>query len=277
MIPSCEETWDKNGTYSPRIYILEIKDKEKYGAGDPAIARLLVEREEVYERNPKDGSIESATIRITYTRIQGRRRSAGDHGYFDAAYWKGLNLVSLSSHSADKGAIFLDLDGLLGQRIGTFLMNEIVGWVKQWPEAEVRPIELLALQGYAKNKGRRNRFYEQFGIKFKYTDGSLEAGIAYPMRVAALTPVETWKENLAVIKMENFMIDVVRKSDDLKFELDNKILHIENLLKRIRRAEEHPIRWVRQEMWSRHRHWIIQGSVVTAVLAAIALQIKWMH
>jgi len=26
------------------------------------------------------------------------------------------------------------------QRIGTYLMNEIVVWAQQWPEAKVRPI-----------------------------------------------------------------------------------------------------------------------------------------
>lgn len=55
-----------------------------------------------------------------------------------------------------KGAVFLDLPGLDGQRIGTYLMNEIVQWVQQSPETTVNSIELLVGQAHGDNKAWRN-------------------------------------------------------------------------------------------------------------------------
>lgn len=48
------------------------------------------------------------------------------------------------------GELFLDPDELRGQRIGTYLMNEIVTWAQQWPEAPVRQqAEKIAITTYS--------------------------------------------------------------------------------------------------------------------------------
>src|SRR5690606_42007148 len=58
-----------------------------------------------------------------------------------------INTVTLTSTIAwSEGGVFLDLPGLAGQRIGTYLMNEIVRWVQQWPSATVASIKLDAGQ-----------------------------------------------------------------------------------------------------------------------------------
>lgn len=53
---------------------------------------------------------------------------------------------------------------LQGRRVGTWIMNEIIKWASQWPNAEVQPIRLRKDQAYPENKARRNKFYEKFGF-----------------------------------------------------------------------------------------------------------------
>ena len=63
-------------------------------------------------------------------------------------------------------------------RLGIYLMNEIVGWAKQWPDTPVREVTLLASDaGDPQNRLRRNRFYEGFGLEFDFTDKDKSAGI----------------------------------------------------------------------------------------------------
>ena len=89
----------------------------------------------------------------TYQRITAKfSYRDGGKGRFDGSYSRNFNSVSLTSTSMSKGAVFLDLPGLDGQRIGTYLMNEIVQWVQQWPETTVNSIELLAGQAHGDNK-----------------------------------------------------------------------------------------------------------------------------
>lgn len=56
------------------------------------------------------------------------------------------------------------------------MMNEIVKWAKQWPEANILKITLGEGDAYDENMERRNRFYEQFGIEFNYHDESRKTG-----------------------------------------------------------------------------------------------------
>ncbi|MBN0147646.1 hypothetical protein JTL51_32530, partial [Pseudomonas aeruginosa] len=125
------------------------------------------------------------------------------------SYSRHFNSVSLTSPSMSKGAVFLDLPGLDGQRIGTYLMNEIVQWVQQWPEANVNGIELLAGQAHGDNKARRNWFYEQFGLVFDYTDPEHREGRSRPMLAGALVKVETWRQNITEHRMLDYLAAVL--------------------------------------------------------------------
>jgi hypothetical protein len=106
--------------------------------------------------------------------------------------------VSLISADLSPGFVSLDLEGLKGLRIGTYLLNEIVCWAKQWPDATVDPLLLSVQQATPDNRDRRNRFYERFGVRFVYRTEDRFAGESLPMTAADLIPVESWKQNIRV-------------------------------------------------------------------------------
>ncbi|TJZ66691.1 hypothetical protein [Chitiniphilus eburneus] len=252
-LPSFDSGWRDGARIKPRICILEIKDRDKLD-GEP-IAWLFVEREETYRRDDRDGSVYEASIRLSYERIAPKhsyRMSGKGHfsGGFSRGYGDGSS-VSLTSESTSRGAVFLDLPGLEGQRVGTYLMNEIVQWVRQWPEATVRSVELLSGQAHGENKARRNRFYEQFGLKFDYRDPEQREGLSRPMLSEALTPVETWQSNIRECDVREYLGGVLYDRDRLGFELSQRERAIRNLSDEIKRAEAHPVRWALRQLWWR--------------------------
>lgn len=133
-----------------------------------------------------------------------------------------LNTINKTSHTFDAthkgnmengeilltgGAIDLCLsDYFKGQRIGTYLMNIIVQWAKNWPNANINQIKLLTFQAQPENKERRNKFYEQFNIKFNYVNTiTREDGTSLPMTASNLNPVVTWKENIKEYQIKDFI------------------------------------------------------------------------
>ncbi|WP_456304785.1 hypothetical protein, partial [Acetobacter fabarum] len=84
-------------------------------------------------------------------------------------------------------------------------MNKIVEWATHWPDAEINQIKLFAHQGRGENKLRRNRFYEQFGIRFDYKDNTHAEGIARPMQARSLTPWTQLPNNLCVMRLDEFL------------------------------------------------------------------------
>lgn len=144
-------------------------------------------------------------LRLHFRRIQPgcTDREAGQFE-FTASYVPLLCRISLTGAGAVPGAITIaDLGtDLKGQHIGTYLMNRMVRWAKQWPGAALNPITLLASDGRGPNRLRRNRFYEQFGIAFEYEDVEQRGGRSRPMLAAELREVDpksTWGVNIAEV------------------------------------------------------------------------------
>lgn len=245
-LPSFDSGWKAGQRTKPRIYVLEIRDRAKPD-GD-AIAWLLVERQEIYRRDERDDSIFEASIRLSYERIEPKHsRPTSGKGNFCGGYSRGFGdrapLVSLTSESTSKGAVFLDLPGLQGQRTGTYLMNEIVTWAQQWPDASVCPVELLDGQAHGENKVRRNRFYEQFGLKFDYRDPEHREGVSLPIPAKNLTPVDAWKVNLCERDLRDYLGEVLSENQRLKLELSMRDRAVKDLSGDIKRAEAQPVRW----------------------------------
>ncbi|MEM5389782.1 hypothetical protein VSR68_40575 [Paraburkholderia phymatum] len=166
----------KDRERSRAVLVLEIRDRNKTDRG--VIARLLVERETRYERYA-DGQLDMAHIELSYCMIGVPVGPASGQGAFRGCYSAVQNRVSATASDVwGHGFVTIDLPGLEGQRIGTYLMNEIVCWIRQWPDAYLNSIELLAGQAYGKNTARRNRFYEQFGFAFDYADPAHRAGMS---------------------------------------------------------------------------------------------------
>ena len=264
-LPSFDNGWREGQSVKPRILVLEIKDKDR--PDDKALGWVLVEREETYRRDPRDGTIYEASIRLSYQRITAKfSHRDGGKGRFDGSYSRNFNAVSLTSTSMSKGAVFLDLPGLDGQRIGTYLMNEIVQWVQQWPEATVNGIELLAGQGHGDNKARRNWFYEQFGLVFDYTDPEHREGRSRPMLAGALVKVETWKQNITEHRMLDYLAAVLYAEERATSELQARDRACAQLIAEQRRAEARPVRWALRRLYIHYDSTVLAGLVLTALV-----------
>ena len=264
-LPSFDNGWREGQSVKPRILVLEIKDKDR--PDDRALGWVLVEREETYRRDPRDGTIYEASIRLSYQRITAKfSHRDGGKGRFDGSYSRNFNAVSLTSTSMSKGAVFLDLPGLDGQRIGTYLMNEIVQWVQQWPEATVNGIELLAGQGHGDNKARRNWFYEQFGLVFDYTDPEHREGRSRPMLAGALVKVETWKQNITEHRMLDYLAAVLYAEERATSELQARDRACAQLIAEQRRAEARPVRWALRRLYIHYASTVLAGLVLTALV-----------
>lgn len=189
--------------------MLEVRGRE--GPDGPPIAWVFVEREETSKSY--EGVVYEASIRLNFEIIQPTHSfREGGKGYFTGSYSKsygGQPYVSLTSGVMQSGAVFLDLPGLEGNRIGTYLMNQIVLWTKQWPDASVNPIKLISSQARGENKQRRNRFYEQFGIEFDYSSSAQEEGVSRVMLAASLVEVDAWKANIAELNVRDYVGDIL--------------------------------------------------------------------
>lgn len=270
-LPSFDVGWQGDKRLKPRIYVLEVRARDQPD-GSP-IAWLLIERQEDLRRYERDGSIYEASIRISYERVDPKHgyRVPGK-GYFSGGYSRGFSgdpSVSLTSETTSKGAVFLDPQDLQGHRVGTYLMNEIVTWVRQWPDATVRSVELLEGQSHGENKARRNRFYEQFGLVFDYRDPDHREGLSRPMRAEALTPVETWKANMRELDAREFIGEVLYDHGRMKLQLEQRERGIESLTASLRRAESNPLRWALRRTWWRYSQTVLAAAVLGG-LAALA-------
>lgn len=237
---------------------------------------VLITAEEYY--NNYNSAVHAAEIRIHYQVLAPRRlRSAIKHSFvasFRQSHTGGD--VVLTAPLSGGRAVFLDPSNIRGSRIGTYLMNEIVGWAKQWPGADVSPIHLLTNQAHDNeefHKGRRNRFYEQFQIEFDYSDpNAKEAGVSKPMKAAALTQVDTWKENIVEIGVFNYLAQLLEQADSVATTLEDTIRARDNWAKRYKLAEANPGRWFVQALFNKYA-WLLGLIVMLAVAGTVGYRL----
>lgn len=259
MIEVLDSRLKQDGTWSkPRLQILEIYDRKLGKESGKPIAHLLLERLETIQLDERDGSVFDASINLRYQRILSgfdhRRRSNYQSGSFVGRYRKLYGRLSLTSRDVyGDGAVFLDLDGLDGQRIATYMLNEVVTWAKQWPDAEVKTITLNAGNASDDNKERRNRLYEQFNIVFDYDTGSDRcSGRSRPMRAGALTAADTWTYNIVERPLLDYIAELVEQRADAVTKLDSRDQSLEVLGDRYSQAVDHPIRWAARTVLARN-------------------------
>ncbi|MNV69444.1 hypothetical protein D3C71_1623550 [compost metagenome] len=143
-------------------------------------------------------------------------------------------------------------------------MNEIVLWVKQWPDAEVVPIMLSAVDATEANKARRNKFYENFNIQIAFSDDCHANGLARPMKAFQLTPHETWKANICIRDLPEYIGYLRQKDDALTLDASKKARQIEHLNTSLDRAEKNPVKWA-----ARHIGLKVRGLAMPLVLLGI--------
>jgi hypothetical protein len=206
-----------------------------------------------------------AHIELSYRMIGVPVGPASGQGEFRGCYSAVHNRVSVTaSHVWGHGIVTLDLPGLEGQRIGTYLMNEIVCWARQWPDADVNNIELLEGQAYGKNTARRNRFYEKFGFTFDYTDPEHRAGMSRAVKVRDLNAVESWKDTIAERRVFDFLMDRADSERIAQADTAQLSRSVHDLIAERKRAERHPIWWAVREVYSRHTNWILAAATIAS-------------
>lgn len=241
----------------PVLQVLEVYGRDSSKADRRPVAHLILEREQSTRLDERDGSVFEASIELRYQRILGkfdfRRGSIYQVGSFVGAYSKLHGRVSVTSGAVyGGGGVFLNLTGLDGHRIGTYMMNEIVTWAKQWPEADVKPITLNAGDASPENKLRRNRLYEQFNIAFDFDQGSEEAsGCSRPMRASELRTVETWSQNVVERQMLDYLAELVHDRDEARADLAVRDKAVQELSAQHRLAMRRPLRWAMRTLLTR--------------------------
>lgn len=256
--------------YKPTAFVLEIRPRNESKNNAP-IAWLLVERH-IGFRHDSQGVLLEASICVSCQPITTRySRDERRKSHFHGGYTSTLNgMVSLTAKSMTIGGyVVLENANLQGNRIGTFLMNEIVQWVQQWPDATVRTVSLLAGQAHGDNKERRNRFYEQLGLEFDYDDSEHKHGCSRPIVAKQLKRVETWKENITVHSMSDYLANILHEKERDSMELMQRNRAVKDLINEQRAAEAKPIRWALRTLYSRYQTQVI-GCVLLAMLTAMA-------
>jgi len=266
-LPAFDDAWRGKQRIKPPVCMLEVRDRDKPD-GEP-IARLFVHREETYRRDDRDGQMYEASIRLSYQTIEAKHSLRSRvSGSFDGSYSRGFR-DGEASVSLVKGALFFDPDELRGHRIGTYLMNEIVTWAKQWPDAKVNSISLLSGQGHDDNRTRRNRFYESFGLRFTYSDPEQREGVSLPMSVQELTPVTSWEANIRERDPREYLAELLYERERMVIEAQQRTTAIKNLSATLDDARNRPVRWAVRRLWWRLQPILVQSALLLAVVAAI--------
>lgn len=271
MIPLLWERVEIGQHSKPVLQVLEVRPKNQPDA-EP-FARMLMQRAARIERDA-EGKVYRASITIHYEEISpesnwGAERGKGSFcGSFDSFQ----NRVSLSSAISYRGAVFLDPAHWRGHHLGTYFMNEIVQWVKQWPDASVTPVELLEGQAEDSNRERRNRFYEQFGLVFDYQDADHRKGFSRDMRAANLRTVDTGKANIRELGVLEWMDQRLKVEALRGFELEDLKRALLSRRETMNGIEKHPLRWALKMLYYRY---IPVLQLVLAAGLVVAIWWKW--
>lgn len=261
-LPAFDDTWRGKQRIKPAVFVLEVRDRNT-PEGEP-IARLFVQREEGYRRDDRNGQMYEASIRLSYQTIEPKHSLRSRvSGAFNGSYSRGFR-EGEASVSLVVGALFFDPAELRGQRIGTYLMNNIVTWAQQWPEATVRSIKLLSGQAEEENRTRRNRFYEGFGLKFAYSDPEHREGVSKPMPVKELTPVTSWEANIRERDPREYLAELLFEREHMAMEASRRDTVIKRLSATLEDARGRPVRWAARHLWWRLQPVLIQGVMLLA-------------
>ncbi len=262
-----ECTFSNEKTHAPEIQLLEIRSLDAPDQREPC-AWVYVRREEKCTRHPESKEVAEASITLSYQAVDvhaGRRTRIG--GTFTGSYSQWANCISLTGLAPrGRGGIML-ADGLRGMRLGTYLFSIIVGWAKQWPLAAVNSISLSEVDAYSDNRLRRNRFYEQFGLVFDYTDAHCKGGRSRAMPASDLQQVRTWEQNITVHVVHEHLGRVLQQNRQLRSDLAARERAIRDLSATANYQASHPIRTALSALWALHARWLVPLLVILGFAA----------
>ena len=238
---SFDSTWENGASVSPTLQVLEVRNRKN--PERPSMGFFLVERIERTRASDRYATADN-TMNIVYREISddGYPRDPA-RGEFRGSYHAHVNTVSITAGSLTGGMVVIDPPSLQGNGLGTYLMNEIVRWAKRWPNATVNTINLLEGQGHGENRERRNRFYEQFGLKFEYASAERKSGISLPMLAQDLVLVDRWKQNISEHNLMEFLEATLYRKKIAESDLAQRTKAVAELLAEQRRVKSKPLRW----------------------------------
>lgn len=268
-LPSFDEPWSGSGPLRPRVVILEVGDR--LGQTERPVAFIAVERTEQLVHNNEDDVVRGSLI-LDYQVIDLHSDTEREGGAFAASYCAVANSISLTSSNHTRGAVFLDPEYLQGQRVGTYLMNEIVCWARQWPEAMVNSIHLSEAQASPDNTARRNRFYEQFGLQFVYDDPNQHAGRSMSLPAGRLVPCFTWQLNIKVWRVDDFLGHLLSANRDLKLNQEILRKSLRDLWQEVGRAEASPWVWATKTWAGRNVPLLIALTLIFTLVSSFFIR-----
>lgn len=270
-LPSFDTSWLCGAAIKPRILVLEVMDR--LGKTKDPVVHIAVERDDSIEKDPS-GTVTRARLTLNY-RVIDEDGNAGESqgGSFCGSYCSTSQSISLTSLNLMSGAVFLDPPYIQGHRVGTYLMNEIVAWAKQWPLARVNSIILNASQADKDNKLRRNRFYEQFNLTFEYTDDNREAGSSLTIPASELMTVTTWGENIREWPVHQFIGHLLLQRRQVELNQWSLRRAFDDLLAETRRAEKSPLWWGIKQWCTSHVQGVVWGVIAVAIAGTTYLKL----
>ncbi|QYF93053.1 hypothetical protein KY495_20500 [Massilia sp. PAMC28688] len=258
----------------PSVLILEVKRKRQ-DQNEELLEWVLVERREEVERDGKTGKVHRAKVCIYYWDLSGQG-DANDvpSGDFLGSYDARWNTVSLTAGALDTGGyVLIEPCRLRSARLGTYLMNTIVAWAKQWPDAQVREVKLLSSDANGENRVRRNRFYRQFGIEFDFIDDDESAGVSRPMLAQALTTTTSWEESITEHNLVTHARQTASAVKALKADLRFVRQDLKKTSRELGQAYQYPFRWLFQRVVNDNWPRTISATVIITVLGFAALKL----
>lgn len=244
MLPSLERSYPRDNYSVPRIHLLEVRRRT---APESNLAWIIVEIEE--ECISSKGVAHEASLRLKCQPVSPTYPPPYSSFTFTARYWQMFNAVKLTGLDLGGGAVFVDPGELRGHRIGTYLMDYIVHWARQWPEAIVEPIKLQAEQGKGEAGLRRNLFYEQFGLRFDFTTDEKLAGKSIPMPAGELVECRTWEQNITVHELPTVLARLFSTAKETDDELSYMEKCVRDQARELQSAELKPFMWALRKGW----------------------------
>ncbi len=106
-----------------------------------------------------------------------------------------------------------------GFHIGTWCQNRVIEWVKDKPILQVRSIHLAEVDACVDNRERRNRFYEQFGFRIRWSIEGI-AGRGDNQDTSELMPLERI-DSVKAVEVTTALSAAIQKAERLEVKYDN--------------------------------------------------------
>ena len=221
------------------VYVLKVRRSTAYPCREMI---FVVYREEVVT-SFSCGTPKRHSLHFRYREVESPY-SRHDGGTFEAYYEPSYRGRACDDRiSLTGGSVMIPHVKHRGIHLGTYFMNQVVAWARQWPDVMVNPIYISPVDGYEENRERRNRFYEQFGLVFNYTDAGRGSGYSVSIPSGLLNLTGAWRCTITECLLEDYLGAALCENEQLTFDLQMARDSSARWVDELSRAEAHPLVW----------------------------------